>query len=321
MQYHHFARRQREELAAGGQQRAQEYWQKQLTGFSSLPLLPPDLPRLTGEERHRAQLFHAALDPELSAALLRVSRERQASPYMTLLAAWALVFSRYAQREDILLGSLIANRDREELESLVGFFVNTLPLRFALDGSPTGAELLARVREVTLDAYAHQELPFDKIVELAQPERDQGEIPLIQVMVIMQNAPMGELKLPGLTAQIYPVATKSVRFDLEIYFWEAQGCLQCDLVYKEKLFRPATIQRLWSCLRAALAGMIGDIRRPVDKISLISGEEQSRLANLGQGARRRWLSDSLPQLVAAQARITPSAPAVTGAEGTISYRS
>jgi amino acid adenylation domain-containing protein len=314
LQYAEFAGRQRQEMAAGLFDTSIDYWRRKLDGVSPLPLLPASS-RRNIETSHAADVVHAALSPELTGSVIGLSSRLQASPYMTLLAACSLVFGRYGGSDDIVLGSLIANRHRAELEPLIGFFVNTLPLRVDLSGSPTLRETIGRVRDITLEAYGHQEIPFEKIVEIAQPERSSEAMPLVQVMVIMQNAPIGELSLQGLTVTGYPVATRTVRFDVEVYLWEAEGSLQCDIVYKKEIFARATVERLWRHLETVLAAMVADIDAPARTVSLLTAEEKAGLIATGEGRTVPIPRRCVHQLFSAQARKTPGSQAVVETGG------
>ncbi len=319
LQYAEFARRQRQEMAAGQFDASIDYWRRKLDGVSPLPLLPTSNHR-NAETSHAAEVVHAALSPELTGSVLDLSGRLQASPYMTLLAACSIIFGRYGGSDDIVLGSLIANRHRAELEPLIGFFVNTLPLRVDLSGSPTLRETIGRVRNLTLEAYGHQEIPFEKIVEIAQPERSSETMPLVQVMVIMQNAPIGELSLQGLTVTEYPIATRTVRFDVEVYLWEANGSLQCDIVYKKEIFDRATVERLWRHLETVLVAMVTDLDAPAKTVSLLTAEEKSRLTAIGEGLAVPIPHQCVHQLFSAQARKTPDSPAVVETDGmTMTY--
>lgn len=314
LQYAEFARRQRQEMSDGLFDASIDYWRRKLEGVSPLPLLPASSRRNT-ETSHAAEVVHGALSPELTGSMLGLSGRLQASPYMTLLAACSIVFGRYGGSDDIVLGSLIANRHRAELEPLIGFFVNTLPLRVDLSASPTLRETIGRVRDVTLEAYGHQEIPFEKIVEIAQPERSGEAMPLVQVMVIMQNAPIGELSLQGLTVTAYPVATRTVRFDVEVYLWEADGSLQCDIVYKKDIFARATVERLWRHLETVLAAMAADVDAPAGTVSLLTAEEKSGLMAMGEGRAMPTPQLCIHELFSAQVRKTPDNPAVVETGG------
>ena len=153
---------------------------------------------------------------ELTQRLTKLSQEQGCTLFMTLLAAFHTLLYRYTGQSDILVGSPIANRDRSEIEGLIGFFVNTLVLRTDVSGDPSFNELLPRIRSMALSAYAHQDLPFEMLVEALQPERDLSHTPLFQVMFVLQNAPMSEVELTGLTVSSLPIETTTAKFDLTL---------------------------------------------------------------------------------------------------------
>ena len=201
VQYADFAAWQRKWLEGGAMARELAYWKERLAAASEFEL-PSDRPRptlLTFDGAHHALMF----SPELSSALKTLSQREGVTLFMTLLAAFSALLYRYTGQEDIVVGAPIANRDRAEIEGLIGFFVNTLALRIDLSPTQAGAltfrELLARVREVCLGAYAHQQLPFEKLVEELRPQRDPGRSPLFQVLFAVQNAPHAEMEMTGLT--------------------------------------------------------------------------------------------------------------------------
>jgi non-ribosomal peptide synthetase component F len=163
---------------------------------------------------------------------------------MTLLAGFQMLLGRYTGQEDVAVGTPVANRTREETEGLIGFFVNTLVMRTDLSGRPSFREVLARVREVALGAYGHQDLPFEKVVAELQPERDLSRNPLFQVMFQLQNAPRGDLSMAGLRVGGLPVLSETAKFDLALHLWEREGGLLGRLEYSTDLFERETIERL-----------------------------------------------------------------------------
>ncbi len=217
IQYVDFAYWQRQWLQKEVLEKQLSYWQKQLDGISMLNL-PTDRPRLA------AQTYQGARQPlqlskSLSEAVLALGQQEGVTLFITLLAAFQVLLSRYTQQEDIAIGSPIANRNRSEIEGLIGFFVNSLVLRTDLSGNPTFRELLNRVKEVALGAYAHQDLPFEKLVEELHPERNLNQNPLFQVVFALQNAPISALELPNLTLSPLPFDTETTRCLCNLYFW------------------------------------------------------------------------------------------------------
>jgi hypothetical protein len=242
IQYADFAAWQRRWLAEGALAAQLDYWKRHLAGLQELRL-PLDRPRnrATGSRgRHLAFDIPADLVDELRA----LSRRQGASLYMTLLAGFAALLHLYSGQEDIALGSPIANRNRAETEELIGFFVNELVLRLDLQGNPRFRELLGRVREVVLDAFAHQDASFDEVVAAVGQGRRRGQTPLVQVQFDLHNAPVSALPLPGLTLEPLPVERGEVQFDLQMSLTETESGLAGMLGYNVALFHEATVERL-----------------------------------------------------------------------------
>ncbi|HEX8710130.1 MAG TPA: amino acid adenylation domain-containing protein, partial [Pyrinomonadaceae bacterium] len=297
-----------------------DYWRKQLGGNIAQLELPTDRPRPP------VQSFSGAthtfrLPAELSAALENLSRARGVTLFMTLLAALDVLFYRYTGQRDIWIGSPVANRNRVEVEGMIGLFVNTLVLRTDLSGNPTFLELLERVREVSLGAYAHQDLPFEKLVEELQPERDLSRAPLFQVMFVLQNASPPEAELPGLTLSFIEVDTKTAKFDLSISMSENAGGLNGSIRYNTDLFDAATIERLARHFEAILKAAAADSSQRIDRLPLLTQPEREHL--LAQPGRRRQEfppASSLHQLFEAQAARTPDAVALIFEDRQLTYR-
>jgi hypothetical protein len=200
IQYADYAAWQREWLNGEVGERELSYWREQLEGAPAVLELPTDKVRPT-EQRHGGAHHSFSLPVELTRQLRELSRSESASLFMTLLAGWQLLLGRYSGQDDVVVGTPIANRHRAEVEPLIGFFVNTLALRTRLEEGLSFRALLRQVKETALEAYAHQDVPFEKLVEELQPERSLSHTPLFQVFFALQNAPVGELKLPGLALQ------------------------------------------------------------------------------------------------------------------------
>ena len=223
VQYADFAKWQRGWLQGDMLEHELSYWRQQLGGCSVLAL-PTDRPRPAVQTYAGAMHVHT-LPAELCESLERLNQSCGVTLYMTLLSAFQVLLSRYTGQDDIVVGSPIANRNREEIEGLIGFFVNSLAMRSDLSDNPSFAELLNRVRKTTLEAYAHQDLPFEKLVEELQPERDLSQNPLFQIMFAVQNAPLSLVQMPGLTAMYFNSDVTSTRFDLEFDIWESRECV------------------------------------------------------------------------------------------------
>ncbi|MCP4660718.1 MAG: amino acid adenylation domain-containing protein, partial [bacterium] len=274
VQYADFAVWQRQWLAGEVLERQLAYWRRQLHGLPVLEL-PTDRPRPVMQSfRGAAESFRLA-----SADLNALGRKEGTTLYMTLLAIFQALLHRHTGQQDLAVGSVVANRRRIEIEPLLGFFINTLVLRGDLRGNPTFRELLARMREVALGAYAHQDVPFEKLVEELDPERDLSRNPLVQVVFVLQNAPAAPPDLiPGLTATLDSVdAAGEAKFDLSVVLWEAAGELVGTAEYGTDLFDAATIRRLMGHFRCLAEGVAADPVRRLSELPLMSAGEQWQL--------------------------------------------
>ncbi len=285
LQYADFAHWQREYLQGEVLQTQLTYWRQQLKDISMLHL-PTDKPRLAIQSYQGITQF-IELPKELSDALQTLSQQEGSTLFMTLLAAFGTLLYRYTHQEDITVGSPIANRNRSEIEGLIGFFVNSLVLRTHLNGNPTFRELLGRVREMTLEAYNHQDLPFEKLVEELHPERNLSHHPLFQVVFSLQNAPMSALKMPGLIPSFINIDFKKTRFDLELHLWNcsedfrslwgenweySQG-LRGVIVYNTDLFNQTTITRMLEHFQTLLSGIVANPDERIANLPLLSEGE------------------------------------------------
>jgi amino acid adenylation domain-containing protein len=257
-------------------QRQLDYWRQQLAGSPGVLTLPTDQPRPALQSfRGAHHYFH--LPRELSEWLATLSRQEGATLFMTLLAAFQVVLSRYSGQDDFCVGAPIANRTRAETEGLIGFFVNTLVLRADLAGNPTFRALLAQARERTLGAYAHQDLPFEMLVEALQPERNLSHTPLFQVMFVLDNTPVEALTLPELTISPVEAENGIARFDITLAMHETPDGLRGMFEYNTDLFEAPTIARLVEHLTVVLAGIVADPDQPVATLPLLTPAERQRL--------------------------------------------
>ncbi|MBD6620396.1 amino acid adenylation domain-containing protein [Komarekiella sp. 'clone 1'] len=285
IQYADFAYWQRQWLQGEVLEKQLAYWQKQLDEISILNL-PTDRPR-PAVQTYQGARQPLQLSKSLSEALLTLGQQEGVTLFITLLAAFKVLLYRYTQQEDIAIGSPIANRNRSEIEGLIGFFVNSLVLRTDLSGNPSFRELLSQVKEVALGAYSHQDLPFEKLVEELHPERNLNQNPLFQVVFALQNAPMSALELTGLTLSPLPFDTGTTRFDLEFHLWEpnTQNGLWVDssegisgfVIYSTDLFDDATITRMLRHFQTLLEGIVANPEQRVAQLQLLS---ESELHNL-----------------------------------------
>jgi amino acid adenylation domain-containing protein len=246
IQYADFAAWQRQWLQGEVLERQRTYWQQQLRDVPGVLELPSDRPRPAVQSGRGASEFFQ-LSPELSEDLKRLSQRQDATPFMTLLAAFDVLLYRYTGQTDLVVGSPVANRSRTELEGLVGFFTNTLVLRADVSGNPTFEQLLERVRTICLQAYRHQDLPFEQLVELLPVERSLSHHPLFQVMFALRNTPTEPLDLPGLRATPERTATATATFDLTLLFEDTDAGFKGGIEYSTDLFEPDTIRRAIAC--------------------------------------------------------------------------
>ncbi|GEJ57769.1 non-ribosomal peptide synthetase [Anaeromyxobacter diazotrophicus] len=319
LQYADYARWQRAWLQGDALEEQLGYWRERLRGAPPLLALPTDRPRppvATDRGGHvRFLLPEALLRP-----LWRVGRAEGATPFMTLLAAFQVLLGRLAGQEDVSVGTPIANRTRAELEGLVGFFANTLVLRGDLGGDPTFRDLVARTRAAALGAYAHQDVPFEMVVEALQPRRALSHSPLFQVMFVLDDTPREPLRLPGLTLAPLEAETGSAAFDLTLALAAAEGGLDATLEYNADLFDAATAERIAAQLRTLLAGIAADPDRRISALPLLGDDERRRLTSEWAAAPAPEPADrSFAARFARQAAAAPDAVALTFQGRAVSY--
>jgi amino acid adenylation domain-containing protein len=319
IQYADFAVWQRNLLKGEALEAHLTYWREQLAGAAPTINLPTDHPRPPVESfRGADQRMH--LSASLLQSLKELSQQQGVTLFMTLLGAWAALLSRYSGEDDVVVGSPIANRTRSELEGLIGFFVNALVLRTSLKGDPSFKRLLAQVRETTLGAYAHQDLPFEKIVEAVQPDRELSHNPLFQVSFALQNAPQDAVTVGGLQMSGVETTRATARFDLEFHLWERADGLDGLLIYNTELFEAETIQRLMNHYKRFLTEVVGHPELRVSEVKLLSETEEAQLLVDWNDTKRIYEAQSVAGLFEAQVERTPENAAVIFGEQRISYR-
>ncbi|HKH45903.1 MAG TPA: amino acid adenylation domain-containing protein, partial [Thermoanaerobaculia bacterium] len=253
------------------------WWRRQMAGAPALLALPLDQPR-PAVQSFRGARRRAVLPPRLAGELERLGRRHAVSPFMTLLAAFQTLLARVSGGTDVPVGSPAANRDRIETEGVVGFFVNTLVLRTDLSGDPPFGELLRRVRDVVLDAHAHQDLPFEKLVEELRPERDLSHAPLFQVMLLLHAAGEPEARFPGLVVEPLEMDSGTAKFDLLLAVApERDGGLLGVIEYNRDLFDAPTIERLLASFATLLEGAAADPSRPIAELPLLAPEAEQQI--------------------------------------------
>ncbi len=310
IQYPDFAIWQRSWLHGEVLQTQLSYWFEQLSNATDVLQLPTDRPRPTHQTfRGAHQSF--ALSENLSQRVSSLSVRQEVTVFMTLLAAFVTLLYRYTQQTDICIGTPIANRNRAEIEPLIGLFVNTLVLRTSVEGNPTFVELLSRVREVALAAYAHQDLPFEQLVEALQPERDLSHTPLFQVMFVLQNAPMPALEFAGLTGSPMAVENHAAKFDLTLSLENTKQGLIGSWEYNTDLFDAATIARMARHFQTLLEGVVVNPELRLSDFPILSADEHQQLLVEWNDTKADYPADiCIHQLFAAQVERTPDAVAV-----------
>ncbi|HEY2737543.1 MAG TPA: condensation domain-containing protein, partial [Thermoanaerobaculia bacterium] len=295
------------------------YWRERLAGAGPVLALPVDRPR-PAVQSFRGSTRGLSLSPPLAADLLGFSRRQGATLFMTLLAAYQALLARVCGESDVAAGTPIAGRNRLETEGLIGFFVNTLVLRTDLANVANVTDLLALVRRETLDAYAHQDLPFEKLVEELAPERSLAHTPLFQAGFALQNAPVGELALPRLRLAPWDIEEKTTKLDLDLTLVEVPQGLAGSLAYATDLFDASTIDRLLGQFRTLLAGAVADPGRSIAELPLLSPAERHQLLAEWSGSSQTPPERLLTELFTAQAERAPEAVAVTSAGAALTYR-
>jgi amino acid adenylation domain-containing protein len=319
VQYADYAAWQRRRLTGRPLERLAAFWRQQLHDAPRRTALPADRPpraerSLTGG-RVEAHLDAAAVEP-----LRRVAREQRATLFMALLAGLAAILGRLGRQDDVVIGSPVAGRGRREVEDLIGFFVNTVALRTRLGAGPDGrlpgfAALLDRVRRSTLAAFAHQEMPFERLVELLAPERDLGYSPLFQVTLALEAGGAEVPELAGCAVRPQPVPRREAHFELTLFTGErADGGLDLAFTYDRDLFDATTVERLGTQLGRLLAAACADPERPVARLALLDAAERRQLVAVApaavQPAEVGGDEASLPARVALWARERPAAVAL-----------
>jgi amino acid adenylation domain-containing protein/non-ribosomal peptide synthase protein (TIGR01720 family)/FkbM family methyltransferase len=310
IQYADFALWQRQWLQGATLEGHLAYWEQQLRGSPPRLELPTDRPR-PAVQTYRGAVHSFTLPAPVSNALKALSRQEGATVFITLLAAWQTLLCRYTGQTDISVGSPIANRNRTELEGLIGFFANTLVLRTDLSGAPSFRELLRRVRAVTLEAHAHQDVPFEKLVEALEPERNLSHSPLFQVMFTLDEALLQKMEVAGLTPRLLDVHNGAAKFDLTLFMVEDGARLRGTLEYNTDLFEAATIQRMVGHFQTLLEGLVAAPDQCISTVPLLTAAERQLLLVEWNGVK----TDELPQpclqhQFVAQAARTPNAMAV-----------
>ncbi|HEX8245882.1 MAG TPA: condensation domain-containing protein, partial [Longimicrobium sp.] len=297
------------------------WWVKRLAGAPGVLELPTDRPR-PAAPTHRGTVARFRVPPELAARLRQAAQRHGATLFMVLLAGFDLLLHRLSGEEDVVVGTPVAGRALPETEALVGFFINTLALRTGLGGDPTAAELIGRVREATLDAYAHQDLPFDRLVEALHPERTHGQNPVFQVTFAMGNVEMDPVDLGAVRARAEDTDNGAAKFDLFLEMREqAGGGIRGDLEYAAELWEPASIDHMIALYLRALEALAGDADRPLSQaLALLEAVDVRTEAEACNRTARGYPRDSTVHAqFAAVAAARPDAVALVWDGGEMTY--
>ncbi|HLF24980.1 MAG TPA: amino acid adenylation domain-containing protein [Anaerolineae bacterium] len=319
IQYADYAVWQREWLQGQVLDEQLTYWKQQLAGAANLEL-PSDWPR-PPVMSYRGKTLTVQWPEDLSRGLHALCQREGVTLFMLLLAAFGVALHRYTRQTDITVGTPIANRTRAELEELIGFFVNTLVLRLDLSGQPSFRELLRRVRDVCRAAYAHQDLPFERLVDELQVERSLSRSALFQVMLVLQNAPLPEVKLPGLTWQALRMEPETAQFDLSLTFLEGPTGLIGSLSYRTDLFTEGRMKRLVGHLQTVLEAVAGDATQRISELPLLTPDERQQLLVVWNETYRPYRDRGcIHEMFEAQAARTPDAVAVVVEDQHLTYQ-
>jgi amino acid adenylation domain-containing protein len=318
VQYRDYAVWQRHWFAGEALARQMDYWREQLVGAAGVLELNSDRPRPAVQSfRGAAQSF--GVTKPLTERLKALSRREGATLFMTLVAALKLLLYRHTQQEDLSLGTPVANRTRAEFEPLIGVFVNTLVLRTDLSGDPTFRTLLSRLRKVALDAYAHQDVPFEHLVDVLQPRRSLSYTPFFQVMFVLQNAPIDEFTMPGLSASRMEIDRGTAKFDLLFSINEGGDELIATVEYNCDLFDPATIAGLVERYRTLLESAVTKPDQRLAELALLSEAERHQLIVVWNRTQAAYRDDCIHTMFEAQVEQTPDALALVYEDRCLTY--
>ncbi len=318
IQYADYALWQQEWLRTEQYDRQLEFWKEHLEGAPALLELPTDYPR-PAVQRYRGARCSAFVSNDLTKKINALGRREGATLFMTLLSAWQLLLLRYSGQERIVVGTPIAGRTKTETENLIGFFVNTLALNGDLSGNPTFRELLRRTRERALDAYANQELPFEKLVEAINPERSLSYAPLFQVMFTLQNAPAANRDFADLKLNREKTAGKTAKFDLSLDVYEKADGLELELEYDTDLFAEETVRQMLEHFRTILEAITENAEQRLASVPVLTANERHQLFDEWNNYDTEVPPVCLHKLIEAHVEQTPDAIAVVWQNERLSY--
>ncbi|HEX7331329.1 MAG TPA: amino acid adenylation domain-containing protein [Pyrinomonadaceae bacterium] len=296
------------------------YWQRQLANAPEALNLPTDKPRAAAQS-FNGETLPFELPSTLVKELKQLADEQDATLFMVLLAAFQVLLARYSGQTDVLVGATVANRNRAEVEGLIGFFVNMLVMRGNVSGDPAFTAYLNQVREVAVEAYAHQDLPFELLIESLDMPRSPGRTPLFQVAFAMQNVPTAELELPGLKLELVKVESGRAPFDLTLSLSETEDQrIAGTFNYNSDLFHSATIERMQGHYRTLLEGLVSEPQRRISELPLVTGTEQHELLAVWNHTASAPVESTIQELFEEQVRQTPRAVALIAGEQQLTYK-
>jgi len=319
IQYADYACWERARMSGERLERHRNYWLEKLNGAPEFLALPTDHPRpRVRSNKGQAEFFQ--LDADFSVRLAKLCSNTGVTPFMALLAAFGVLLCRYADTEEMVIGSPIAVRPHSQTEALIGLFLNTLALRLDLSGNPTFIELLERVRKTALDAYEHREMPFDQLLQALDLERNLDHTPLFQVLFALQNAPMGDVALEGLSITTQPTERLHAPFDLVLSMEESVEGIKGSFCYNTDLFEAPTIVRWVAHFKQLLTGLIDTPEAAIRTQPMLSVEELQQLRDWRGGEDSFAVDISLQQGFSLQAKANPDAVAIRFENSFLSYR-
>ncbi len=320
VQYGDFAQWQHEYLQGETLKRLVDFWKQAMAGAPARLELPAERPR-PPIQSHRGDNVELKIPGALIAKLRQLGSQHRVTLFMTLLAGFKILLHRYTGQTDLVVGSPLAGRDAAETEGLIGFFINTLALRTNLAGDPTVKELLGRIRDVMLTAYEYREMPYEKLVEELQPQRNLSFDPICQVFFMLQNVPTAPLKLAGINLSIEPIYTGTAKSDLTLWAIEQPDHLDVTAEFNTDIFEAATIQRMMAHYVTVLEAMVADSEQRISRLPLLTPEERERMLGTWNATRAGYPQEkTIPQLFAEQVARTPHATAVVFEDQELTYR-
>ncbi|WP_283957997.1 condensation domain-containing protein [Janthinobacterium lividum] len=321
IQYPDYAAWQRQWLQGEALQAQLAFWRAHLHGAPALLAIPTDRPR-PARQSYAGETVRISLDAPLTAGVRSLGQQHGTTLFMSMLAAWSLLLSRLSGQDDVVIGSPIANRQRGETEGLIGFFANTLALRVQLQDDPTVAAVLAQVKATTLAAYAHQDLPFEQVVEAVNPVRSMGHSPIFQAMLSLNNTPVQEaLALPGLTMSGMKRENTMTQFDLSLSLLEVDNGVVASLDFSSDLFERSSIVRMLDSFQRLLAAMVADDSLRVSELPLLSEADAAcMLVDWNRSEHAFPLEQTYAALFAQQVALHPERIAAVCGDDTVTYR-